>query len=257
MTRRPLVAVSLKAYLGAADTERWLTEVAEVATSAATTPAGDVELAVLPSFPLLPAAARLLARTSARWGAQDVAPGAQGAQTGEVTAALLAELGCRLAVVGHAERRSAFHEDGDVVRAKVARLVEAGVTPLLCVGEEEQTSPTEAAAVAADQLEDALRGSGAPDVVVGYEPVWAIGAPRPAPAAHVVTVARALRERLDALGVEGRVLYGGAAGPGTLTALAGAVDGVFLGRFAHDVAALRDVLDEAAAARPADSAVRP
>ncbi|MFF2454346.1 triose-phosphate isomerase family protein [Isoptericola sp. NPDC058082] len=254
MTRRPLVAVSLKAYLGAADTERWLTEVAEVADAAA---AGAVELAVLPSFPLLPAAARLLAGTRVAWGAQDVAPGAQGAQTGEVTAALLAELGCRFAVVGHAERRAAFHEDDDVVRAKVARLAEAGLTPLLCVGEEHQVAPQDAAAVAADQLESALRGSATRDVVVGYEPVWAIGAPRPAPAEHVVTVAHALRERLDALGVEGRVVYGGAAGPGTLTALAGAVDGVFLGRFAHDVAALRDVLDEAAAARPADSAARP
>ncbi|GAB3094365.1 triose-phosphate isomerase family protein [Isoptericola nanjingensis] len=251
MTRRPLVAVSLKAYLGAADTERWLAAVRDAA------PAGDVDLAVLPAFPLLPAAARLLGGTGVAWGAQDVAPAAHGAQTGEVTAALLAELGCTLAVVGHAERRATFHEDDDVVRAKVARLAEADVTPLLCVGECEQVSPAEAADVATAQLESALRGPAPREVVVGYEPVWAIGAPRPAPAEHVVTVAHALRERLDALGVDGRVLYGGAAGPGTLTALAGAVDGVFLGRFAHDVAALRDVLDEAAAARPADSAARP
>ncbi|MEN5074107.1 triose-phosphate isomerase family protein [Isoptericola cucumis] len=252
MTRRTLVAVSLKAYLGAADTERWLAQVRDAAPAG-----GDVELAVLPTFPLLPTAARVLAGTSVAWGAQDVAPGAHGAQTGEVTAALLAELGCRLAVVGHAERRATFHEDDDVVRAKVARLAEAGVTPLLCVGEERQAGPHEAAALAVAQLESALRDAEPREVVVGYEPVWAIGAPRPAPAAHVVAVAHALRDRLDGLGVEGRVVYGGAAGPGTLTALRGAVDGVFLGRFAHDVAALRDVLDEAAAARPADSAARP
>lgn len=251
MTRRPLVAVSLKAYLGAAETERWLARVRDAALGE------DVELAVLPAFPLLPAAARLLAGTSVAWGAQDVAPGAHGAQTGEVTAALLAELGCTLAVVGHAERRSAFGEDDGVVRAKVARLAEAGVTPLLCVGEREQVPAHEAALAATAQLESALRGSAAPSVVVGYEPVWAIGAPRPAGAEHVMTVARALRAWLDARGVDGRVLYGGAAGPGTLTALAGGVDGVFLGRFAHDVDALRDVLDEAATARPSGAAAGP
>lgn len=247
MTLRPsvpsgptLVAVSLKAYLGAAQTDEWLARVAELA------PAGsDVELAVLPSFPMIPHTARRLAGTGVSWGAQDVAPSAAGAQTGEVTADLLAELGCRYSVVGHAERRAAFGDTDAVVRAKVARLVEAGVTPFVCVGETEECAPEAAADVAVRQLVDALDGAGATDVVVAYEPVWAIGAPRPAHPGHVVTVAERLHEQLGELGVPGRVIYGGAAGPGTLAALAPAVDGVFLGRFAHDVAALAAVLAEA------------
>jgi triosephosphate isomerase len=208
---RPLVVVSLKAYLGAADTERWLARVRDAA------PAHDgVDLAVLPAFPLLPAAARLLAGTPVAWGAQNVAPGTQGAQTGEVTAALLAELGCSLAVVGHAERRAGFGEDDDVVRAKVARLAEAGVTPLLCVGETRQDSPQDAAAAAVAQLDGALRDTAPREVVVGYEPVWAIGAPRPAPAEHVVTVARARRAPPPARRGAGRGGAGGGprGGPG-------------------------------------------
>jgi triosephosphate isomerase len=245
--RPPLVAVSLKAYLGAAATTDWLAGVRDLATGGGDRAgdAGTVELAVLPSFPLLPIAARVLAGTAVAWGAQDVAPSDAGAQTGEVTAPLLAELGCRYAVVGHAERRARFGDTDEVVRAKVARLAEAGVVPLLCVGETERVPADEAADVAAAQLADALAGSGATDVVVGYEPVWAIGAPEPAGPEHVVAVADRLHAVLAGLGVPGRVVYGGAAGPGTLTALAPAVDGVFLGRFAHDVAALGDILAEA------------
>lgn len=245
--RPPLVAVSLKAYLGAAATTAWLSGVRDLVAEdgAGDDVAGAVELAVLPSFPLVPVAARVLAGTAVAWGAQDVAPSDAGAQTGEVTAPLLAELGCRYAVVGHAERRARFGDTDEVVRAKVGRLAEAGVVPLLCVGEAERLSAQDAADVAAAQLADALTGTGATDVVVGYEPVWAIGAPEPAGPEHVVAVAERLHAVLAELGVPGRVVYGGAAGPGTLTALAPAVDGVFLGRFAHDVAALGDVLAEA------------
>jgi triosephosphate isomerase (TIM) len=79
--------------------------------------------------------------------------------------------------------------------------------------------------------------------------VWAIGAPEPAPAEHIMAVARSLRAAVDALpGREGSsVIYGGSAGPGLLSSLDGAVDGLFLGRFAHDPAALASVLDEASA----------
>ncbi len=86
-------------------------------------------------------------------------------------------------------------------------------------------------------------------MVVAYEPVWAIGAPEPAPTDHIRVVTRALRAALDADPARGgsRVIYGGSAGPGLLTRLDGDVDGVFLGRFAHDPAALAAVVDEAAA----------
>lgn len=236
----PLVVVSLKAYMGAAQTATWLSGVRRAALEVERT-----DLTVVPSFPLIPQAAETLAGTPVRWGAQNVAPSDHGAQTGEVTATLLAELGCTLVVVGHAERRSRFGDTPAEIRAKVTCLSKAGITPLLCVGELEQTSPAQAAAQAIDQLTVSLAGTQIHDVIVGYEPVWAIGAAEPAPFDHVSQVSDLLRDHLRSAGIDARVLYGGAAGPGTLSALWPHIDGVFLGRFAHDTRALSAVLHEA------------
>ena len=116
----------------------------------------------------------------------------------------------------------------------------------MCIGESEQLPPEQAATIAAAQLEASLAGAPEGSVIVAYEPVWAIGAPEPAGEEHVRIVAQALREVLQAR-PGSAVIYGGAAKPGLLTRLAGAVDGVFLGRFAHDPDALMQVIDEAAA----------
>lgn len=232
MLTGPLVAVSTKAYFGAGHTRSWVRAVAALGPVAA---AGGVELAVLPTFPLLESTAATLADSGVAWGAQDVAASDAGQQTGEVLAGTLAELGCSYIEVGHAERRSLFGEDDATVRAKVGRVVAHSMVPLVCVGEANRTDPDDAAAYSVAQLTDALRDVPDAAVVVAYEPVWAIGAPRPAPAAH---------------GGPSRVLYGGSAAPGTATALHGAVDGLFLGRFAHDVNALRTVVEEIAALNP-------
>jgi triosephosphate isomerase len=243
----PLVAVSTKAYFGAAHTRSWVRAVAALGPVAA---AGGVELAVLPTFPLLESTAATLADTGVAWGAQDVAASDSGQQTGEVLAETLAELGCSYIEVGHAERRRLFGEDDATVRAKVGRVVAHSMVPLICVGEGDRTDPDDAAAHSVAQLTDALHDVPDAAVVVAYEPVWAIGAPRPAPAAHVIAVTTALRAALTPHGGPSRVLYGGSAAPGTATALHGAVDGLFLGRFAHDVNALRTVVEEIAALNP-------
>ncbi|MGV9800701.1 triose-phosphate isomerase family protein [Mycobacterium sp. NPDC003449] len=240
----PLVAVSTKAYFGAAHTRRWVAEVAALGPVAA---AGDVELAVLPTFPLLESTAATLAGTGIAWGAQDVAASDAGQQTGEVLAATLAELGCRYVEVGHAERRSLFGEDDATVRAKVGRVAAHGMVPLVCVGEAARTDPGAAAEYTVGQLDDAVSAIPDAPVVVAYEPVWAIGAAQAAPADHVILVAEALRAALSKHRGPVRILYGGGAAPGTATCLRGAVDGLFLGRFAHDVAALRATVEEVAA----------
>jgi triosephosphate isomerase len=153
------------------------------------------------------------------------------------------------AEVGHAERRRLFGETDEVVAAKVAAALDAGIVPVLCVGEADRLSADDAAAATVAQLHADLEDSPAGPVVVAYEPVWAIGAPQPAPAIHISTVTRALRAALDALPARtgSSVIYGGSAGPGLLTELGDDVDGLFLGRFAHDPEALIAVLDEAAA----------
>lgn len=241
---RPVVAVSTKAYLGFGETQDWVRAVGRCADEVA---ALGVEVVVLPTFPALESTADILAGTGIAWGAQDVAPSADGAQTGEVTAAVLAELGCRYVEVGHAERRRFFGESPETVRAKTTEVVTAGMIPLLCVGEADRTDPGTAAALCADQARDALAGLPEADVLLGYEPQWAIGAPAPAPPAYVLTVLAGLRAALASHSGRLRIVYGGAAGPGLATDLGPGVDGLFLGRFAHDPRHLHSVIREIAA----------
>lgn len=238
----PLIAVSLKMYLGVAATRTWVADVADV--GARLVHGANIELAVLPTFPLLESTARILAGTGIRWGAQDVAPSADGAQTGEVSVEVLADLGCRYVEVGHVERRRLFGEDDAMVQAKVTQIVEADLVPLYCLGEAERGSPGVAAQACLGHLETLLDVAAGHEVVIAYEPAWAIGARAPAPTEHVVGVCRQLRARLDAYAGRSRLLYGGAAGAGTYQSLEPAVDGLFLGRFAHDTRVLTQVVNE-------------
>lgn len=239
------VGVSLKMYFGHAAALSWFDRVAELAREHPAVASGQVELFVIPSFPSIPGAIAAFEGTRVLVGAQDLHWEDSGAFTGEVSGAELAELGVRVAEVGHAERRRLFFETDAVVAAKTAAALRNGLVPVLCIGEAAQLTPALAAAEVISQLDAALAGSPAGRVIVAYEPVWAIGAAEPASADHIAAVCVALREHLDATGRDGTVIYGGSAGPGLLTRLGDSVDGLFLGRFAHDPAALAAVLDEA------------
>lgn len=237
-----LIGISTKAYLTRTRTLEWLDEVADLARSHTAVKSGVLELVVAPSTPLLDAAVRLLDGTGIRVMAQNVSRFAGGAVTGEDVASLLADTGVHYVELGHAERRALLGETDAVVAEKVDRVREVGLVPWLCVGEEERCTPDEAAARCLQQISVAVSEG---PLVVAHEPVWAIGAAEPAPVEHVVAVAHALRERLPAGLAEARLLYGGSAGPGLLAQTVPAVDGLFLGRRAHDVAGVRAVLDEA------------
>lgn len=246
-TAPPLyIGVSTKMYLGYRDSLHWLEQVRAELDARPALAAGRVVPFVIPSFPVLPAAAEILAGSPALLGAQNCSP-APGPWTGEVSAAMLAELGVGIVEIGHAERRRHFAEDDGAVAAKVAQVLSAGITPLLCVGEERRGSPEEAAGFVAGQLDTVFSGAwgNAGTSVVAYEPVWAIGAAEPADAAYVSAVVRGVRLRLEPQGAgQLPVIYGGSAKPGLLPQLDG-VSGLFLGRFAHDAANFGRVLDEA------------
>jgi triosephosphate isomerase len=242
------VGVSLKMYFGHARTLEWAAAIREIARRHPAVERGLVDLFVVPTFPSIVSVVEALAGAPVRIGAQDVAWADEGAFTGEVSGVELAEIGCTLAEVGHAERRALFHEDDEVIAAKTAAALRNHLTPLLCVGEETQASPAIAALEVETQLEAALAGSGELDgpVIVAYEPQWAIGAAEPASADHIVQVVTRLEDAVSKLpGRAGsRVIYGGSARPGLLTALGGDVRGLFLGRFAHDPEAVSQILDE-------------
>jgi triosephosphate isomerase len=243
------VGVSLKAYFGNEQARAWVAEVARRAAAHPAVAGGDVRFFAIPTYLQIPAALDAFAGTPVLVGAQDVSEFAPGAYTGEVTAAELAEVGVAVAEIGHAERRSLFDETDAVVAAKAAAALAHGITPVLCVGEAERLGSPAAALANVEQLTSNLEAVPAGPVIVAYEPVWAIGAALPAPDDHIATVTRALRAAVDAdpARAGSAVIYGGSAGPGLLTRLGDDVDGLFLGRFAHDPDALVAVWDEAAA----------
>ena len=243
---RILVGVSTKMYLGYGDSLDWLERLRHEVDTRPALAAGRVVPFVIPSFPVLPAAARLLADSPVLLGAQNCG-WADGPWTGEVAPSMLAELGVRLVEIGHAERRKHFNEDDAMVALKVRAADDAGLTPLLCVGERDGSQPAAAADFVYRQIESAVDGDWAlaGRLTIAYEPVWAIGAAEPAAAAYVSDVVQRLRAQLALAGVPGLpIIYGGSAKPGLLPTLDG-VSGLFLGRFAHDPTNFGTVLDEA------------
>jgi triosephosphate isomerase len=244
------IAVSLKMYLDPAHTVSWSTAVAEWAPSHQAIIEGRVKLIVLPSFPSLPEVLSIFAGTAVEVGAQDLFWEDRGPYTGGVSGADLRQIGCSYVEVGHVERRRVFGEDNKVASRKLTAALRNGLTPIICVGEDQQAPPELAATECVAQLEGMLQDL-APEgpvsrLTFAYEPVWSIGMPEPAGIDHIVAVVAALRAwiRVQPRIGDFSVIYGGSAGGGLLPALMGATDGLFLGRFAHDPLALRAILDE-------------
>lgn len=173
-----------------------------------------VECAVCVPYPYLCEVAERLAKTRLAWGAQNLSEHAQGAFTGEVSAPMLAEFGCRYVLVGHSERRQLYGETDAVVAAKYAAVLAQGMKPILCVGEtlaERDSGQTEQ--VVGRQLQVVLGLNGKKSLenaVVAYEPVWAIGTGRTATPEQVQAVHTFLRARVLP---ETRILYGGSVKP--------------------------------------------
>jgi triosephosphate isomerase len=171
------------------------------------TPAKAVEAAVCVPYPYLEQVAQRLRGTPIAWGAQNVSEHAQGAYTGEVSAAMLLEFDCRYVIVGHSERRQLYRESDAQVAAKFAAAQGAGLRPILCVGEtlqEREAGRTEE--VAGRQLEAVLKGSVFGNAVLAYEPVWAIGTGRTASPEQAQEVHAFLRRKVSNATP---ILYGG------------------------------------------------
>jgi triosephosphate isomerase len=202
MTRTRLVAGNWKMHGSRAANSALLDALLEQIGS----PRG-VDTAVCVPFPYLEQVAGRLRGTPIAWGAQNVSEHAQGAYTGEVSAAMLREFGCRYVIVGHSERRQRYGETDAQVAAKFAAARGAGLTPILCVGEtlqEREAGRTEE--VVARQLDEVLKKASFDDAVLAYEPVWAIGTGRTATPQQAQEVHAFLRTRLS---TPSRIIYGG------------------------------------------------
>ena len=175
------------------------------------------EIVVCPPYILIPGVADSLAGSSVAWGGQNLSTEPKGAFTGEISAAMLLDFGCKYVIVGHSERRALYGETDELVAEKYAVALEAGLVPILCVGElleERESGTTEA--VVGRQLDAVVARVGIAGIargVIAYEPVWAIGTGKTATPDQAQEVHAFIRERLakaDAGVAEGvRILYGG------------------------------------------------
>jgi triosephosphate isomerase (TIM) len=210
--RRPVVAGNWKMHGSRSANEALLTDLERRLK-----PDLQVDVVVFPPYVYLADAVRMLDEGPIAVGAQDVCAEPVGAFTGQVAAAMLKDVGCRYVIVGHSERRRLYHEDDGIVARKFLAVLQAGLTPVLCVGEtleEREAHRTEA--VVARQLEavTAMNGVGSlAEAIVAYEPVWAIGTGRTASPQQAQDVHAYLRGRIGAQDAKMarhlRILYGG------------------------------------------------
>jgi triosephosphate isomerase len=203
---------------------------AELLDALKAAPLGGAEVSVCVPAPYLRDVASSLQGSAIAWGGQDCSAHDAGAFTGEVSAAMLAELGCRHVIVGHSERRAMHCESDELVAEKAEAALARGLVPIVCVGEtlvERDAGSTEA--VVARQLAavSALLGERTTQVVLAYEPVWAIGTGKTATPAGAQAVHAFLRRQLAGAVHAGegvRILYGGSVKPDNAAQLFAQVD---------------------------------
>ncbi len=213
------------------------------------------EVVVCPPFTALLIAKHALEETSMKYGAQNCYIGESGAFTGEISAAMLAELGCTYVILGHSERRTIFGETDELVSRKIRAALDANLIPIVCIGEsEEQREKGETESVLSLQLDQSLSGMKTPDaqkLVMAYEPVWAIGTgktatPEQARSAHAF-IRSELNKKFGSIASDIRILYGGSVKPDNARTLFAEpdIDGGLIGGASLDASAFIAIVEAA------------
>jgi triosephosphate isomerase len=256
--RQPLVIANWKMH-GDRDTNRALLTaligLLDSARGAAVGSKAGPGCVICPPFPYLGQVLELVAQSGLGVGGQDCSHSDSGAYTGEVSAPMLADVGCGWVIIGHSERRQYHGESDALAAAKVAAALRAGLTPVLCVGEtQEQREAGEAVAVVSSQLRGGLADQ--PDlsqIVVAYEPVWAIGTGLTATPELAQEMHGEIRSALAAMDEAGaaatRLLYGGSVKADNAAALFAQtdIDGALVGGASLDAEAFAAIVAAAAA----------
>jgi triosephosphate isomerase (TIM) len=234
MTRRQLIAGNWKLHNTLADAVALATTVRD--KTAGTT----AEVVVAPVFTALTTVRDALAGSHVGLSAQDVYWESKGAFTGQVSAPLLKDVGCGYCIVGHSERRQFFGETDETVRKKLRALLAASIRPIFCVGESlEQREHGATVGVVLGQTTAGLAGipnESLSELVIAYEPVWAIGTgktatPADAQAVHAALRAQLVHDRGADFGAKVRILYGGSVKADNAAQLLGQadIDGALVG----------------------------
>jgi triosephosphate isomerase (TIM) len=235
MSRRPLLAGNWKMYLTSGEAVRLAQAVAAISQECA-----DRDVMVAPSFTSLAAVAAELKDSDVQVGAQNVAWEQEGAYTGEISPRMLTDLGVQMVIVGHSERRHIFGEDNAMVNQRLLAALDAGLVPVLCIGEtvDERESGATLQILEAQLCEGLENVSPvqAEQVVLAYEPVWAIGTGKTATPQQAQEIHHFLRQLLAGLydkkiAEAVRVLYGGSVKPDNIDELMAQpdIDGALVG----------------------------
>ena len=213
------------------------------------------QIVVCTPYPLLSRAVDITQHSPVEIGAQDCHTAAKGAYTGDVSAPMIAGSGATHVIVGHSERREAYAERDEIVRAKAQAAWAAGLTAIICIGESEaERAGDDTLQIIAAQLQASLPdGATAENTVVAYEPIWAIGTGKVPTLAQIIETHDMLRgelvTRLDNEGVGIRLLYGGSVKPTNAAEIFQAenVDGALVGGASLSTAEFQPIIDALAA----------
>jgi triosephosphate isomerase len=246
--RTPLIAGNWKMFKTVADTVKHVKEFRSLVKDVT-----GVEIVVAPPFTAIHAAAEALRNSSVGVAAQDLYWEREGAFTGEISGSMIREAGAEYVIIGHSERRTLFAETDDAVNRKAHAAVAAGLIPIVCIGETlDQRDRNETFEVLDRQIRqglDGLTGQQISELVIAYEPVWAIGTGRNATPAQAQEAHAHVRKRLvqwfgaDAAGLC-HVIYGGSVKPDNARDLVSQpdVDGALVGGASLDVRAFQEII---------------
>jgi triosephosphate isomerase len=229
--RKPFIAANWKMYKTTAETRDFITNFLPAVKSVQ-----NVDIVLSPPFTSLPLAGELLKGSNVMLSAQDMYFEAEGAYTGEVSAKMLLDIGCRWVIVGHSERRQYFNETDDFLNKKAKAVKAAGLGLIFCIGESlDERNSGKMFDVIKREVEGGLKGIDTDNLVVAYEPIWAIGTgvtatPEQAQEAHAFVRER-LKDLYGAKAAEIRILYGGSVKPDNVTEIMSKpdVDGALVG----------------------------
>jgi triosephosphate isomerase len=246
--RTPFIAGNWKMHKTVAETVKYVKEFRGLVKDVA-----GVEIVLAPPFTALHAAGEAARNSNVGIGAQDLHWERQGAFTGEISALMIAETGAEYVIIGHSERRTLFGETDTSVNRKLAAAFAGGLTPIVCIGETlDQRERNETFSVLDRQIRDGLDGVASEQLVqlvIAYEPVWAIGTGRNATPAQAAEAHAHIRKRLQQwFGVASselcRIVYGGSVKPENIAELTNQpdVDGALVGGASLDVRAFFDIV---------------
>jgi triosephosphate isomerase len=231
MMRRPFIAANWKMNKTTSETQEFLsgfiTAVEDVT---------DADIVIAPPFTSLSIAAEKLKGTNIILAAQDVFYEEKGAYTGEISPLMLIDIGCNYVIIGHSERRQYFHETDEIVNKKIKAAKKVGLKIIFCIGESlEEREAGKTFDVLKREIEKGLNGTDTEDIVIAYEPIWAIGTGKTATPEQAQEAHAYIRDRLKILygnkGDEIRILYGGSVTPENIDSLMACkdVDGALVG----------------------------